>query len=74
MNDDILYAEEDDMPNLKEMSAEDLDHLIEQKVLEVLGDPDSGLELNSEFRKKLEARIKAPSKKLSHEEVLRRFA
>ena len=56
------------------MSQDELENLIEQKVLEVLGDPDSGLELTSKFRKKLEARLKSPSKEVSHEEVLRRFA
>lgn len=62
------------MATVREMSQDELEHLIEQKVLEVLGDPDSGLELNDDFRKKLEQRLKSPSKEVSHEEVLRRFA
>ena len=62
------------MAKVKEMSQDELENLIEQKVLEVLGDPDSGLELKPAFRKKLEARLKSPSKEVSHEEVLRRFA
>ena len=59
------------MAKVKDMSQGDLELLIEQKVLEVLGDPDSGLELTPEFQKKLEARLKSPSKEVSHEEVLR---
>lgn len=61
------------MPKVKDMSTDDLEHFIEQKLLEILGDPDSGLELKEEFRKKLEQRLKEPSKRISHEEVLKRF-
>ena len=71
---DIIIKGERNMAKLKDISPEDLEHMIEQKVLEVLGDPDSGLELSEEFRKKLEARLKAQPKKVPHEEVLRRFA
>ena len=52
---------------------DDLEHLIEQKVLEILGDPDSGLELTDEFKKKLRERLEKPSRRISHEEVLNRF-
>ena len=41
------------MPKVKDLSVDDLEHLIEQKVLEILGDPDSGLELRDEFKRKL---------------------
>jgi hypothetical protein len=61
------------MPNLKDMTIDDLEHLIEQKLLEVLGDPDSGLELKDDFRRKLEKRLKEPSKRISHHEVIKRF-
>ncbi len=61
------------MANIKDLSMEDLEHLIEQKVLEMLGDPDSGLELSEEFKKKLEERLGKPSRKISHREVLNRF-
>jgi hypothetical protein len=60
------------MPNVNDMSIDDLEHFIEQKLLEVLGDPDSGLQLTEEFKKKLDERLQAPSKRIPHEEV--RFA
>ena len=62
------------MPKVKDMSVEELEHFIEQKLLEVLGDPDSGLQLTEDFRKKLEERLRTPSKRITHEEVLNRFA
>jgi hypothetical protein len=61
------------MPKVKDMSTEDLEHFIEQKLLELLGDPDSGLELKKEFRKKLEQRLRKPSERIPHQEVLKRF-
>ncbi len=62
------------MPKVRDMSIDDLEHFIEQKLLEALGDPDAGLQLKEEFRRKLEERIKDPSKRISHHEVLNRFA
>ena len=62
------------MPKVKDMSVDDLEQLIEHKLLEFLGDPDSGLQLKKEFKRKLEQRLKKPSKRISHEEVLKRFA
>jgi hypothetical protein len=47
---------------------------VEQKLLEIIGDPDSGLHLKKEFKAKLEQRLKKPPKRISHEEVLQRFA
>ncbi|RLG19543.1 hypothetical protein DRN74_06685 [Candidatus Micrarchaeota archaeon] len=61
------------MSKVKDLSMEDLEHLIEQKILEILGDPDSGLELRNEFKKKLRERLRKPSKRISHKEVLERF-
>jgi len=58
---------------VKDLSMDDLEHLIEQKILEILGDPDSGLELRDEFKEKLRERLEKPSKRISHEEVLNRF-
>jgi hypothetical protein len=55
------------------MTIEDLEYLIEEKLLELLGDPDAGLELSEEFKAKLEERLKKAQKRLSHEEVLKRF-
>jgi hypothetical protein len=60
------------MTKIKDLSIDDLEYLIEQKVLEILGDPDSGLELRDEFKEELRNRLKNSSKRTSHEEVLRR--
>lgn len=62
------------MARAKAMTADDIEQLVEQKLLELIGDPDSGLHLRKEFKAKLEQRIKKPSKRISHEEVLKRFA
>lgn len=58
---------------IKDMSVDDLEQLIENKLLEILGDPDSGLQLKKEFKAKLEQRLKNPSQRISHREVLKRF-
>ena len=44
------------MAKVEELTTEDLELLIEQKVLEILGDPDSGLELKEEFKTQLRER------------------
>ena len=62
------------MARAKTMTADDIEQLIEQKFLEIIGDPDSGLHLKKEFRSKLEQRLRKPSKRISHEEVVKRFA
>jgi len=62
------------MGKVKEMTVDDLEQFIEHKVVEILGDPDSGLELKPEFRKKLECRLRKISKRTSHQEVMKRFA
>jgi hypothetical protein len=62
------------MAKVKDMTVDDLENLIEHKFLEILGDPDSGLQLRKEFKTKLEQRLKKPSKRISHEEVLKKFA
>ena len=61
------------MPKVKDLSMDDLEYLIEQKILEILGSSDSGLELTDEFKKKLAERLKKPSRRISHEEVLKEF-
>jgi len=61
------------MPKVKDLSMDDLEYLIEQKVLEILGSFDSGLELTDEFKKKLTERLKKPSGRISHKEVLEEF-
>ena len=62
------------MARVKDMTIEDLEQLIENKFFEILGDPDSGLQLRREFKAKLQKRFKTPSKRISHDEVLKRFA
>jgi hypothetical protein len=59
------------MPKVKDLDVDDLEQLIEQKVLEILGDPDSGLELKTEFKRKLKERLEKPHKLIPHEEVLK---
>ena len=59
---------------IKDMSVDDLEQLIEHKLLEILGDPDVGLQLKKGFKKKLEQRLEKASKRISHAEVLKRFA
>jgi len=61
------------MPKIKDLTTEDLEYLIEQKILEVLGDSDSGLELKDEFKEELRKRLRGSYKKISHEEVLKRI-
>jgi hypothetical protein len=61
------------MGKIKDMTIEDLELLIEHKLMEILGDPDSGLQLNKEFKAKLEQRLKKPSERIPHQEVLKRF-
>ena len=62
------------MTKMKDMTIEDLEHLIENKFLEIIGDPDSGLQLKREFKAKLQKRLNTPSKRISHQEVLKQFA
>jgi len=62
------------MPKVKDMSIEDLEHFIEKKLLEIICDPDSGLQLKEEFKKELELRLRKPSERISHQEVLKRLA
>ena len=61
------------MSEVKDLTMDDLEYLIEQKILEMLGDPDSGLELTDEFKKELKERLGKPSKRIPHEEVLKKF-
>ena len=62
------------MAKMKDMTIEDLEHLIENKFLEIIGDPDSGLQLKREFKAKLQKRLNTPAKRISHQEVLKQFA
>lgn len=61
------------MQKVKNLTTADFENFIEQKVLEIIGDPDYNLQLNENFKKKLEKRLKKNSKKYSHKEVKKRF-
>jgi len=61
------------MPDVKDLSIDELQYLIEQKILEVLGDPDFGLELKPEFKQELKRRLENPSRRIPHHEVLSRI-
>lgn len=62
------------MPKAKGMTVDDIEMIVEQKMLEIIGDPDSGLHLKKNFKRKLELRLIKPSGRVPHEEVLKRFA
>jgi hypothetical protein len=62
------------MSVLKDLTVDDLENLIEQKVLELLGDPDAGLELRQEFKEELSRRMKNRNVTISHQEVIKKFA
>jgi hypothetical protein len=53
------------------IARDDLENMIETKILEILGDPDAGLELREEFKAKLRERRNLMSPTVSHEEVLK---
>ncbi len=61
------------MAKVKDMTIDDIENLIEHKLLEIIGDPDSGLHLKKEFKTKLEQRLEKPSERIPHREVLKRF-
>ncbi len=61
------------MANLSQLTKDDLENLIEQKVMEILGDPDTSLGLKKEFKADLKRRIAKRSKRIDHEEVLDKF-
>ena len=62
------------MAKIKDLTVNDLEHLIEQKVMEFLGDPDSGLELRQEFKEELSRRLKNTSPRVSSQEMEKRLA
>ena len=55
------------------MSLDELENLIEQKILEVFGDPDAGLELREDFKEKLKKRLSVNAKRISHREAVEKF-
>lgn len=50
-----------------------LENLVEQKILEFLGDPDSGLELKKSFVAELRKRMSKSQKLTSHAAVLKKY-
>ena len=58
---------------INHLSLNDLNNLIEQKILEILGDPDYGLELREDFKKEISKRLRGKSRKITHEEVVEKF-
>jgi hypothetical protein len=61
------------MKTIGAMSLDELENLIEQKILEVFGDPDAGLELREDFKEKLKKRLSVNSKRISHREAVEKF-
>jgi len=64
------------MKKVGDMTIEELEHLIEEKILEVLGDPDSGLELRDEVKDRLRSSLAAAErgqKRQSMDEVATLF-
>ena len=53
------------------IAREDLEHMIEMKILEILGDPDAGIELRDKFKAKLRDRLNRPPRIIPQEEVLK---
>jgi hypothetical protein len=61
------------MTKLSGLTVEYLEELIEQKLLEIVGDPDSGLHLEKGFKERLERRLRNAPRKVPHDEVLKKF-
>jgi len=61
------------MATINQISIEELENLIEQKIIEILGDPDTNLELREDFKEELKTRLANRSKRASHQEVMKRF-
>lgn len=62
------------MTKVRDMTVNDLEELIEQKLIEIIGDPDSGLHLEEKgFKEKLERRLGNVPMKVPHDEVLKKF-
>lgn len=47
--------------------------IVEQKLNELLGDPDSFLSINKNFLRKLKLRLSKPSKLIAHSQVLKKY-
>ncbi len=56
------------------LTKKEIELLVEQKVLELLGDPDNGLQLKEDFKKKISKRLKKLSDTVPHSEVMKKYA
>ena len=61
------------MKKIYQLSIDDLENLIEQKILEFIGDPDVNLDLREDFKKELKARLSKRAKQIPQSEVMKRF-
>ena len=61
------------MTKIKDLTMDELEYLIEQKILDILGDPDFGLELREEFKEELKECLKSSLRRTSQEEVAGKF-
>jgi len=57
----------------KRPDIDELEYVTEQKILEALGDPDSGLELKPDLKQELKRRLENPSRRIPHHEVVSRI-
>jgi len=55
------------------LTKKEIELMIEQKVLELLGDPDNGLQLKEEFKKKINKRLKNLSDTTSHSDIMKKY-
>jgi len=67
-----LMTEVKKTSKIGDMSKEELELLVERKILEILGDPDYGLDLREEIKEKLKDRLKDPTR-IAHKEVMERL-
>ena len=61
------------METIGQLTIDDLENLIEQKIIEILGDPDTNLDLRTDFKEELRIRLSRRSKRIPHEEVMKKF-
>ena len=61
------------MRKISDLTPEELELFIEQKIEQIIGDPDSGLELKEEFKAELKKRLGQTTGKVSQEEIAKRF-
>ncbi len=61
------------MTKVKDLTVDELELLIERKILEILGDPESGLQLREEFRQELRKRLAEDTSRIPHDEAIARI-